>query len=76
MSARQAGLKAATGEYIGFVDGDDWIEPDMYEQFSAVIEKYNPDMAICEFYFSYPEEEREKQSEAFKSVLPQGGYET
>ena len=29
MSARKAGLKVATGEYIGFVDGDDWIEADM-----------------------------------------------
>ena len=28
--ARNAGMAAATGESIGFVDGDDWIEPDMY----------------------------------------------
>lgn len=57
MSARQAGLRAATGDYIGFVDGDDWIEPDMYEHFAAVIEKYNPDMALCEFYFAYPQKD-------------------
>ena len=31
VSARQAGIEAASGEYIGFVDADDWIEPDMYE---------------------------------------------
>lgn len=30
-AARNAGLDAATGDYIGFVDSDDWIEPDMYE---------------------------------------------
>ena len=30
-SARNAGLDACTGDYIGFVDSDDWIEPDMYE---------------------------------------------
>lgn len=29
--ARNIGLNYATGDYIGFVDSDDWIEPDMYE---------------------------------------------
>lgn len=32
VSARRIGTEAATGEYIGFVDADDWIEPDMYER--------------------------------------------
>ena len=31
-SARNVGLREATGEYVGFVDGDDYIEPYMYEQ--------------------------------------------
>jgi glycosyltransferase involved in cell wall biosynthesis len=30
VSARKAGLAASTGEYIGYVDGDDWVEPEMY----------------------------------------------
>ena len=29
--ARKAGMRATHGTYIGFVDGDDWIEPEMYE---------------------------------------------
>lgn len=62
MSARQAGLKIATGEYVGFVDGDDWIEPNMYEKFANLIDKYNPDMAMCEFLYSYPESD-EKSSQ-------------
>lgn len=57
ISARQAGLQLAKGEYIGFVDGDDWIEPDMFEEFSDVIGKYNPDMAVCQFFYSYPDRE-------------------
>lgn len=31
-SARKAGLKIASGEWVGFVDSDDWIEPYMYEE--------------------------------------------
>lgn len=31
ISARQAGLAVASADYIGFVDSDDWIEPDMYQ---------------------------------------------
>ena len=31
VSARKEGLKRATGKYIAYVDGDDWIETDMYE---------------------------------------------
>ena len=34
-AARNTGLEAATGEYIGFVDSDDWIEPNMYETLYA-----------------------------------------
>lgn len=40
-SARNLGLLHAAGEYIGFVDSDDYIEPDMYEQLLSAIKEYS-----------------------------------
>lgn len=57
IEARKSGLRAATGEYVCFVDGDDWIEPDMYEKIANAIKKYTPDCVITQFYYSYPERE-------------------
>lgn len=51
INARKSGLEIAKGEYIGFVDGDDWIEPDMYSLFAQIIEKYSPDMVLSDFYY-------------------------
>lgn len=47
-AARNAGLDAATGTYIGFVDSDDWIEPDMYETMVRTLQKTNSDIACID----------------------------
>lgn len=47
VSARKAGLKAAIGEYIGYVDSDDWIEPDMYEKLLTALTDGKADIAMC-----------------------------
>lgn len=44
-SARNAGLDIAKGDYIGFVDSDDWIEPDMYEVLYSAIQNTGADIA-------------------------------
>ena len=46
-AARNAGLKMAVGEYIGFVDSDDYIEPDMYEQLFKNMQENESDIAVC-----------------------------
>lgn len=56
INARKSGLEAASGGYIGFVDSDDWIEPEMYELFAQMIEKYSPDMVLSDFYFDNEKE--------------------
>lgn len=43
-NARKSGIKIASGKYIGYVDGDDWIEPDMYETLLRNAVKYNVDV--------------------------------
>lgn len=47
--ARNAGMDAASGEYIGFVDGDDWIEPDMYRAMYRACEKEEAQVAVCRY---------------------------
>lgn len=60
--ARNSGLKAATGDYIMFVDGDDWVEPDYVSYFVKLINKCDAQIAIdTSLYternlnFTYPE---------------------
>lgn len=46
-SARNAGLDAARGEYIGFVDSDDYIKEDMYATLYNHLVSNNADISIC-----------------------------
>lgn len=46
-SARKAGAELVVGEYVLFVDGDDWIEPDYISKIADVIDTCNPDVVLC-----------------------------
>ncbi len=52
-SARNLGLDNMTGEYVGFVDSDDWIEPRMYENLYNLIEMNNAQIAACGLQCDY-----------------------
>lgn len=49
-NARNSALNIARGEYIGFVDSDDYIAKDMYETLYKGIIENDAQMAICDFY--------------------------
>jgi glycosyltransferase involved in cell wall biosynthesis len=50
-SARNAGLDAATGEYISFVDGDDMAERSYISHLVEIAETADADIAVCGFYY-------------------------
>jgi glycosyltransferase involved in cell wall biosynthesis len=52
-SARNIGLDRSRGEYIGFVDSDDWIEPDMFELLYDSCIQNKCDIAICSYQIHY-----------------------
>ena len=57
--ARDTGLQAATGDWITYVDSDDWLSPDMYKKMIRYGEQNPADILACGYLFSRPEEETE-----------------
>lgn len=52
-SARNIGIKHATGDYLIFIDSDDYLQKEMIEQlYNNLIENY-ADMSVCEYFISY-----------------------
>lgn len=48
-TAANAGLDRATGRWVGFVDGDDYVEPDMFERLVLAAEAAGTDLAMCKY---------------------------
>lgn len=49
-ATRNFGIEHSTGEFIGFLDSDDYVEPDMFEKLYNKCVYDNLDIAICDFY--------------------------
>ena len=57
--ARNIALEYASGEYVGFVDSDDWIDPRMYQTLYTYAVKDQSDIVVCGRYLYW--DDREKQ---------------
>ena len=49
-AARNLGLKQITGQYVGFVDADDWVEPDMYKHLIVASKEFNVPISVSSYF--------------------------
>ena len=63
-SARNAGIKVAKGDYISFIDSDDWIDSKKYEEFFKEGQRYNLDIMI-----SYGRIEVNSKKEKIENII-------
>ncbi len=70
VTTRNIGISLAKGEWIGFVDSDDWIAPNMYEELATYMEKYDCDLVSSDVIRL----EDGKESQVICDNYPQGLY--
>ena len=73
-TARSAGLAIATGEYIGFVDGDDYIEPQMFERLLTNMRKYGADISHCGYKMIFPDGHEDEHHRIVRHAFRRIGY--
>lgn len=77
-SARNVGLEHAVGEYVGFVDSDDWVEPYMFEKMYAAAKKQQADIVFntmrkagVSYSFTWPVPGFYNRKAMEKSIFPE-----
>lgn len=61
VASRNPGIKIAKGAYLGFVDADDWVEPEMYERLYNATDNETIDVVVCNIQDCYPNGDRIKE---------------
>lgn len=57
-AARQNGMRASRGQYIAFVDSDDWVAPGMYKRMCTAAQETHADIVHCNFTAVMPQKEK------------------
>ena len=68
-SARNAGIDIAKGEYLGFVDSDDTIEPFMYEKLMTAIKRDGIDLAVCAINYVERYDALEENADRVREII-------
>lgn len=66
--ARNNGIKAAKGEYVGFVDPDDWAEPEMFAKMYIAAKKHNADIVECGVKTHNEKSGKTKEKQGFAAI--------
>ena len=67
--ARNAGIAAASGAYLGFVDSDDFIEPEMFQKLYDALVTHDAQMSVCSFRYVGGLDERNSKIDIRDEVL-------
>lgn len=67
-AARNTGIEKAQGEYIGFVDSDDFIDSKMYETLYNNAKKNDTDISMCSFIMHDDKNNKESQNDPYMSL--------
>ncbi len=62
-AARNTGLRYSKGDFVMFVDSDDWIEPNAVEKLLDALRRYSGDVVCCRFYFEFKNKTKNTSSQ-------------